>query len=291
VIGSSSQAVIFTGKAAASVGYPSSVTVSSISYSINGGTAQSVAVTPGNSITWSLAATFPVGLSTIVLTATDSKGNVSPSVTYEVLVDTAAPTFTFSTATSNNGVVVVSIATAEGDFNPATFTATYNGVAVPSSSIAWGTAPALGSAGTQTATISGLTTGTGTLTVSGSTYAGLSGTASETLTVTIAFADSITFTTSSATWSTVGAYSGITVPVTNSWNLAQTVVVYATLKSGTSIYVLFGTVTVGPGATATVFVTNPGTTIPAGTYSVTFSAVTTSNFAVSAPVTPITVVT
>ena len=122
--------------------------------------------------------------------------------------------------------------------------------------------------------------------------AGLSGSStSEVVNVVVPFADSITFTSASATWTTLGAYSGITVPVTNSWTTSQTLVIFATLKSGTSIYILDGTLTLASGGTNSVFVTNPGATtpVPAGTYTVTFSAVTTSNEAVSAPTTPITI--
>jgi len=99
----------------------------------------------------------------------------------------------------------------------------------------------------------------------------------------------MSFTTSSAAYATIGAYSGITIPVTNSWSSAQTIVVFATFRAGTSLYVAQGTTTLNPGQTATVFAIQLQT-IPAGTYTVTFSAVTTSNQAVSAPTTPITVV-
>jgi hypothetical protein len=129
-----------------------------------------------------------------------------------------------------------------------------------------------------------------TISVTGSTWAGLSATSSETLTVTVPFADSITFNTSTATYGTVGAFSGETVSVTNGWNTQQIIVVYVTLKSGTSTYVAQGTVTLGAGATAAVFAADLQT-VPVGTYTVTFAAITTSNQAVSAPTTPITVVT
>jgi hypothetical protein len=105
----------------------------------------------------------------------------------------------------------------------------------------------------------------------------------------VAFANSITFVTSGATYGTVGAYKGVTVSVTNGWNTAQTIVVFATIKSGTNIYVAEGTTTVNPGQTASVFCIDLQI-VPAGSYSVTFSAVTTSNLAVSGPVPAITLV-
>ncbi len=104
------------------------------------------------------------------------------------------------------------------------------------------------------------------------------------------FADSLSFTTSSVSYGTVGAYTGISVPVTNSWSAAQTVVIFAAFKSGTSIYVAEGTIALSAGQGATVFAIDLQS-IPAGTYSVTFAAVTLSNEPVSAPIAAITVVT
>jgi len=233
---------------------------------------------------------MPSGLSTIEFNATDSKSNTVVSSTYTVLVDNQPPTFTIGTPTAGSGSDAVTIATAEGDFNTTTFAATYGTTTIASSAISWSGTQTLGSPSTLTATINGLTAGTASLQVSGSTYTGVSATSSASITITIAFANSITFTTSSASYGVVGAYKGINVPVTNSWNIAQTVVVFATFKSGTNIYVAQGTVTLSAGQTASVFAI-AFQTIPAGTYSVTFSAVTTSNLAVSAPTTAITVVT
>jgi len=233
---------------------------------------------------------MPSGLSTIEFNATDSKSNTVVSSTYTVLVDNQPPTFTIGTPTAGSGSDAVTIATAEGDFNTTTFAATYGTTTIASSAISWSGTQTLGSPSTLTATINGLTAGTASLQVSGSTYTGVSATSSASITITIAFANSITFTTSSASYGVVGAYKGINVPVTNSWNTAQTVVVFATFKSGTNIYVAQGTVTLSAGQTASVFAI-AFQTIPAGTYSVTFSAVTTSNLAVSAPTTAITVVT
>jgi len=305
VIYSSSPFVTFAGKANASAGYPSSPTlcttpyvcITSIGYKVNAAHWISASVASNNKVVWSVPVTLPTGLSTIAFNATDNKGNVGiPTVaTYQVLVDSVAPTLTFAGTTSNTGCEVVTAATAAGDFNEATtgtgaFTATYGGVAVPAANIAFSGTQTLGTAGSVTATVCGLTTQTATLIVTGSTLAGLSSTASESLTVTVPFADSISFTTGSATFGTVGAYQGITVPVTNSWNTAQIIVVFATFKSGTSIYVAQGTTTLAPGQTASVFAIDLQT-VPAGSYTVTFAAVTTSNLPVSAPTTGITVVT
>jgi len=300
VIYSSSPFVTFAGKANASLGYPApfvgsgagyptAVTIVSLGYKVNANHWLSSSIAQGNQIVWSAPVTLASGLSTIQFNVTDSKTNVAFSASYQVLVDSVAPTLTFASATTNNGCIAVNIASAAGDFNPTTFTATYGGVAVPSANIAWTGTQTLGSPSTLTATICGLVSGSATLVVSGSNYTGVSGTATETLTVTVAFANSISFVTSGATYGTVGAYKGVTVSVTNGWNTAQTIVVYATLKSGSSIYVAQGTTTVNPGQTASVFCIDLQT-VPAGSYSVTFAAVTTSNFAVSGPIPAITLV-
>jgi len=296
LIPSQTSAIVFQGKAAASVGYPASasscaspyVCVASIGYKIGAGSLQSAVVTPGNSITWSLAATLPVGLTTITLSATDSLNNVSPSLTYTVLVDATPPVFAFSSATSATGSTTVTVTTTEGDFNTTTFAATYNGVAISSTSITWSGIQTLGASSTLTATINGLTTNTATLAVSGSTYTGASGSNSETLTVTIPFANSISFITGSAVWGSSGAAQGVFVPVVNSWNAAQQLTIYVTMKSVSSTYVLVGGLTLASGQTATVFCQDFLVNVPVGAYTVTFSALTTANQAVSAPTTPIT---
>jgi len=237
-------------------------------------------------------------LSTLTFNATDSTTakNTVVSSTYNVLVDQNAPTLTFGSATSATGCVAVTAATTEGDLVTATsgtnaFTATYGGTAVPAASISFTGTQTLGTAGSVTANICGLISGTATLSVTGYTLTGLSTTASESLTVTVPFADSVTFTTSSATWGQSGAASGIFVPVTNSWSTSQQLTIYATLKSGTSTYVLVGGITLAAGQTGTVFVQDFLVNVPVGTYSVTFSAITTANQAVSAPTTPVSITT
>jgi len=291
VIYSQSAAVIFQGQANTSLGYSSATTIASIAYKVNTNHWQPVTIATGEThVTWSLAATMPQGLSTIWFNATDTKSNVVVSSAYTVLVDNSPPTFTIGTPVSGSGSDAVTIHTAQGDFNTSTFVATYGSTTVPSSSISWSGTQTVGSPSTLTATINGLTTGTNTLTVSGSTYTGVAGSASSSITITIVFADSITFTTASAAWGSSGAAQGIFVPVTNSWSSSQQLTLYATLKSGTSTYVLVGGETLAAGQTGTVFVQDFLAVVPAGTYTVTFSAITTANQAVSAPTTPITVV-
>ena len=101
-------------------------------------------------------------------------------------------------------------------------------------------------------------------------------------------ADSITFTTASATWGSSANAQGVFVPVTNCWSAAQSLTIYTTLQLGTSTYVLIGGVQLQPGQTMTVFCQDFSTIVPLGTYVATFSALTTTSpyQAVSAPTSP-----
>ena len=291
VIYSPSPFVTFSGKANASLGYASSTSscsspyacIKTLGYKINTNPWLSSSIASGSKILWSVPVTLATGLSTIQFNATDNKGNTAVSSSYQVLVDSVAPTFTFAGTTTATGCEAVTVTSAAGDFNTASFTATYNGSPISSANIAWSGTQTLGSPSTLTANVCGLVAGTGTLSVTGSTFAPVSGSASETLTVTVVLADSITFNTGAATYGVIGAYKGVTISVTNSWGSSQTVVIFATLKSGTSIYVAEGTATIAAGQTNSVVCLDLQT-VPAGTYSVTFAAVTTSNAAVSAPV-------
>jgi len=293
---SPSGALTFYSKANASAGYTATTQIATIGTKI-GSSPWVTTLTPNvspSANTFSLF--FPAGLSTLNVNASDNVlaagakfGNTATTGPYNILVDPYLPTLTIGTPVAGSGSDTVTVTSTEGDFNTTTFAATYGGNAVPASSISWSGTQTLGVSSTLTATISGLVAGTNTLAVSGKTLAGLSGSASASITITVVFANSITFNTGTATYGLNGAFKGITISVTNGWNTAQTIVVYATFKSGSSIYVADGTVTVGAGATASVFCLDLQT-IPAGTYSVTFGAVTTANQAVSAPTTAINVV-
>ena len=98
----------------------------------------------------------------------------------------------------------------------------------------------------------------------------------------------VCFNANSAQYVTLGHYSGITVNVTSPVE-PLSIVVYATFKENTAIYVADGTTTIGYDQTVFVFMIDLQS-IPPGTYSVTFAAVTTSDNAVSAPTTPISIV-
>ncbi len=101
----------------------------------------------------------------------------------------------------------------------------------------------------------------------------------------------ISFATTGATWSASGAAEGVFVPVTNGWVEAEQLTIYATLKSGTSTYVLEGSEAIPAGQNGTVFLQDFLTPVPVGTYMVTFSAITAANQAASAPTTPVTLTT
>jgi hypothetical protein len=108
---------------------------------------------------------------------------------------------------------------------------------------------------------------------------------------TSTIADSVTFTVTSATYGSSGNALGVFVPVTNCWSTAQSITVYASLKLGTAGYVLVGGAQLAVGQTTTVFCQDFYQTVPAGTYVVTFSALSSTNQAVSAPTTPVVIIT
>jgi len=296
---SATGAITFYSKANASAGFnPTLIQIATVGTKI-GSSPWVTTLTPNapnSKNTFSLF--FPTGLSTLSINATDNViatgakfGDAATAGPFNVLVDPYLPTFTIGTPAQGSGSDTVTVVSTEGDFNTTTFAATYGGVPVPSSSISWSGTQTPGASSTLTATISGLSSGTNTLAVSGSTSAGLSNSASASITITVSFANSVTFTTGSATWGSSGAAQGVFVPVTNSWNTALQLTIYVTLKSGTSTYVLVGGIGLAAGQTGTVFCQDYLTTVPVATYTVTFSAITTSNTVPSAPTTPISLTT
>jgi hypothetical protein len=106
----------------------------------------------------------------------------------------------------------------------------------------------------------------------------------------VAFADSVIFATNSATYGTLGGSMGVTISATNAWSSPQNIFVFARFVSGTNIYLAEGSTTLTPGETAPVFLGDLQK-IPAGTYSVTFIAVTLKDFPVSEPTYPVTITT
>jgi len=307
VIYSNSVNVQFRGWANASLGYNNcvvqigdcnaAVTMSSLGWKVGSNSWQTSGLA-GTNAQWSVVATLPSGLSTLQFNATDTKNNVVTSNVYQVLVDTSSPVVTnvtpAGTTLTSGQLFTAKIVDSEGDLNATSVGVTYNGTALSSSAITVSGANNLGSSVTYTVTAA-LPTSSGNpghwlVQVTATNLAGNTGSSTpELVTVSVPFGDSITFTTASATWGPSGAAQGVFVPVTNSWPTAQQLTIYITMKSGTSTFVLVGGLTLAAGQTATVFCQDFLATVPAGTYTVTFSALTTANQAVSAPTTPITI--
>jgi len=284
VIYSPSATVVFTGEANASVGYGPAVTIQSVGYKVNTGTWKSTTISPGNQILWSVAATFASGLSTIAFNATDSNSNTVTTSTYKVLVETTAPTLAFTTA---NGAVLnystgvqATIKDLQGDLNASSVTATYNGTAVAAANIAVTGTNNPGSSVNYGVSISNLPVGNWVVQLSASNYAGNSASASITVTVQVAFAQSVVIT--SAKSGTLGSFSGISVSATNLWSTSQNLVVFAVYKNGVgqTVAVSTGGLSLASGASGTAFAPLAGA-LPSGTYSVSVFVITTSNNPVS----------
>jgi hypothetical protein len=290
---SSSNSVVFSGQANVSIGYaasgPMAVTITSVTYKIDSGAVQTAPTTSGYTITFSVAATFTAGLHTIVFNATDSLSNVATSTKYSVLVDTTAPTVAFTTKTGAvinfTNAVTATITVPEGDLNGTSVMATLNGTALASSHVSVSGTNNLGHSVTYTVTITGLAAGHDTIGLTGSSLAGLSGTATTiTVTVQVAFATSVLITT--ATYGTLGSFNGISVTATNTWTTSQNLVVFATWKNsaGQTAAVTTGGLTLAAGASGTTFAPLAGG-LPSGTYTVSVFVITTSNNPVSSTTT------
>jgi hypothetical protein len=110
--------------------------------------------------------------------------------------------------------------------------------------------------------------------------------------LTMAYPVNVTFGTGSAAWGASGFAQGIFVPVENNPFFPLQLTIYATMKSGTAIYVLEGGIALDVGQNETVFLQDYLTSVPVGTYEVTFSAISAPyNQAVSAPTTPVAITT
>lgn len=99
----------------------------------------------------------------------------------------------------------------------------------------------------------------------------------------------VTINVSRAEYVLNGHFPGVLVNATEVWPTTMSMVIYVTLKSGTSTYIADGTTTLNPGDTVTVFCMDL-LPVPPGVYNATFAAVTLSDFSVSAPLPPVTLV-
>jgi hypothetical protein len=294
VVYSSSTGVVFTGNANASLGYPPSVSISSVTFSVDKGTAQAATIVSGGGtakVTWSAGVFLTVGLHNITFTATDSKSNSVTSATWQILVDTSAPTIKFTTATGStltygNPAKAVIFDTL-GDLNTTSIAANYNGTAVAAANLVVTGTNTLGSNSTFNVSINNLPSGKWTLTLSAKDLAGNANAgASITVTISVPFAQSVVINT--ATYTTIGSFPGISVSATNIWSSSQNLVVFAVWKNGAgqTVAVATGGLTLASGATGTAFA--PLTSaLPSGSYTVNVFVITTSN----APVSTLTTIT
>lgn len=272
----------FTGTAAVSAGVYTSpaTTISSVSYTIDGGSAASATGTTS----WSFGTSLSNGLHTIGIYSKDSNGAVSATNSTLVLVDPTAPTITV-TSSSSIGVgspVTFSIVDSEGDLKASTVAATTNSSATLTTTVTGTNNP--GSSVTYTVTVAGLPASSGhwSVTLNAKDLAGNAATAvTATVKVTVAFAQSVVVS-GTPSYSTLGGFTGISATYTNNWNSAQSVVVFAVWKNslGQTVAVSTGGLTLASGATATAFapLASP---LASGSYTVSVFVITTANNPVS----------
>ena len=288
VIYSSSTAVVFLGQANASIGYPTTVQITSVGYKIGSNPWQTAPIVAGNAITWSIAAVFSAGLNTIMFNATDGT-NTFVSTSYKVLVDTSAPDINFVTANNANlssgATVTATIVENEGDLNSSSVSAVATNLdtaATKTLTVAVTGTNNLGHSVSYGVTLSGLVAGNWSIALGAFNYAGLSNSTSLTVHVIVPFAQSVSIT--SAAKGTLGAFTGISVSATNLWTSGQNLVVFAVFKNsaGQTVAVATGGLTLGAGASGTAFATSSDLSgLPSGSYTVSVFIITTSNNPVS----------
>ncbi len=282
--------MVFHGNASVSTGYPttgaSADTISQVCYTA--GTQSACQAESTSPVTWAMAVNVGAGLHTISFNATDANGNTISSATYQVLVDTTAPNINFATANNANvsspAKVSANIVDTEGDLNASSVTAVATNLKTSATKTLTATVTgtnSLGSSVTYGVSISGLTTGNWTVKLSASDLAGNSNSSTITVHVTVPFAQSfvVSGTPHSAT---IGSFTGINASYTNLNPTSQSVVVFAVFKNsaGQTMGIGTGSLTVGAGATQSVFIAEP-VGLASGTYSVSIFVFTTGNLPVS----------
>jgi len=297
VIYTNNAATVFRGWANLSLGYDaygSTTTnnIATIGYRVNGGHWFSATFTAQPDVNFAIAAFLNNGLNTVQFNCTDSVvPNIYVSQIYKVLVDTTLPGIKFPSTTSigYGAVLPVTIFSDYGDLNTTvgsmghltgvTAFAGNNDLNVTAANLVGSNT--LGSNSTFTLNLNNIPVGTWTLKVTASNFAGNTVVATETITVTVSFAQSVQYQVNSATWTTIGAYSGVLASWTNAWTSSQSLVVYAQLTNSTGSFVLPGSATIASGATVQVFCPNTILHLDAGSYTLTLFAVTTANNPVS----------
>jgi len=283
------QTVTFTGVANVSLGYAhtgvNKVTLVSLGYSANGSAWKSHPLT-GSDTVWSVAIAFKPGLSTVQFNVTDSLGNVYVAPKMNVLVDPSAPKIGFTTlnkATVTNGSPVTAWAyDLVGGFNTSSVVVKANNVALPAADVAVSPLTnTLGSNSSFVISITGLTAGTWTLTMTASSYAGIAA-AAVPITVTVTVAPGSTFTSAAgAAQCTSGGFTGDCITFVNNQASTETVNVYFVWYNTAGQIVNIGAqlnVSFAAGASASFFSAYGS----AGSYSVQAFVRDTSNNALSA---------
>lgn len=235
-------------------------------------------------LTWTYTATLTAGLHTVTFSANDSEGNnVATPISFQVLVDSSAPTIAYTTAANANisaGVAVTgTITDTLGDLNATSVTATGNSTHALTVSVTGTNNP--GHSVPYSFSITGLTTGTWHIVLSAADLAGNAATKSITVHVTVPLAQSFVVS-GTPSKGTLGSYTGINVAYQNLNPTSQSVVVFAVWKNSLGQTVGIGTssATVSAGSTFSAFIVEP-VGIASGSYTVNLFVVTTSNAPVS----------
>ena len=289
VIYTSNPSTVFHGWANVSTGYdPATTNIVKIGYKVNANSYYAT-ITAANTINFAIATFLTTGLNTIQFNATDSNSpsNTFVSSTYQVLVDNTLPVVKFpKTTTFSYGTSLpVTIFDTEGDLNVSSVSAWFgsHNLNVTAANIV-GT-NTLGANSTFTLNLNNIGTGTWQLKVQASDYSGNSVVATESVTVTVAFANSVIYVSNSATFTTEGAYSGVLASFTNAWSSAQSLVIFAKYTNSSGSWVYAASLSLNAGQTSQVFVPITVPQIAAGTYTLTLFAVTTGNLPVSSSTT------
>jgi len=260
--------VTFQGIANATSG-SLSTTIATIGYKVGTGGWLSVSTTSAHNTPWTVPIVLSSGLNTVQFNVTDSAGKTTVSPSYQVLVDSSVPIFGTIKVVANTSANV-NVTSAEGDLNTSSVTVTSNGTAVAASQISVTGTSKPGSSVTYLVTVSGLTKGTWTLAISAKTLAGLSGSTSGTVTITVQTSNPNQFTyPSTPKYYFLGnTYHTINVTITNSLSSSTTAIVFAVVhnSAGQTIEVTTSSAVVAAGATVSAY---PVLSLASGTYSVT----------------------
>jgi hypothetical protein len=268
---SSVNTLLFFGKANISIGYdPTTTNIVSVSYKVNSGSWTLTGAGGAPKVQWSAAPVFNAGLNTVQFNATDNKGNVGLTSVLKVLVDTKAPTIAFTTADgtviANGSPVNATITVAQGDLNFTSVKAFGNGT-VPLTVTVTGSNN-LGQQTTYSVTISGLSTGTWKVSLSASTLAGLSASATP-ITVKVLLPPNLTFTTPGLVQAVVNGQQGVNATIKNNGLAAKASVWFQLLNNKNQVVQgpTFVTTNFAAGQTQSFFFSfSPS--LPHGTYTV-----------------------